>query len=279
MKNFLKIIFTLGIFIIFPLKFSLASSDELTLINIVRSANDFRQQHGQQPLIINEKLTRTAVDKALDMERQQYFSHLDPQNNDFSKWLKKDNYQYYYAGENLALDFYQRTPLMSAWERSPKHRANLLDPIFQETGVTILKTIYKNQPTIFIVQMFGADPYKVYQPYFPSLVPIISTNPATNELAWLPSPIGNNSLSIFLSDSSKTYYLWDIPYRQRLSVQASDTDQTFWFNKIPTGPITYQQESFLDNIYYYISNHGFSVWIMIIAIVTLISSQKMREEK
>ena len=66
-------------------------------------------------------------------------------------------YYYQYAGENLAMNFYNATEAFNAWMNSPLHRENILNKNYTETGIAVLTTTMPTtgeQRTI-IVQEFG----------------------------------------------------------------------------------------------------------------------------
>jgi uncharacterized protein YkwD len=61
-------------------------------------------------------------------------------------------YRYRVAGENLAQGFTEAQVLTTALMASPGHRANILDPDFQETGIGIAQV----KKGTLIVQLFGS---------------------------------------------------------------------------------------------------------------------------
>ena len=70
-------------------------------------------------------------------------------------WFAEANYQFSYAGENLAVFFGDSEDVVDAWLNSPSHRANLLNQQFTEIGIAVAEGTYQGQETTFIVQLFG----------------------------------------------------------------------------------------------------------------------------
>jgi hypothetical protein len=123
---------------------------------LIRLTNQYRQVEGLEPLIPNARLTQAAVNKARDLLSRQYFNHTTPDGKRFSTWIKDVNYQYFYVGENLAVNFHDNQTLFQAWIDSPKHFENIINPHYQEIGIAALEGKFQNQPTVMVVQMFGS---------------------------------------------------------------------------------------------------------------------------
>lgn len=93
------------------------------------------------------------------MASKEYFSHNSPEGVTPWHWFKEAGYNFLYAGENLAINFTDSTDVEKAWLESPTHRANIMNVEFREIGMATVKGVYKNYPTIYIVQMFGTPAY------------------------------------------------------------------------------------------------------------------------
>jgi len=122
---------------------------------LIDLANESRLSYNEKPLVKNDKLIEAATLKGEDMSSKQYFSHDSPDGLTPWYWFKKVGYTFLYAGENLAINFTESVDINQAWLNSPSHRANLLDVKFNEIGIATVKGIYQNEPTIYVVQMFG----------------------------------------------------------------------------------------------------------------------------
>lgn len=129
----------------------------LQTIDIVSEINNIRKSYGLPPLIENPKLNVAALLKAQDMIEKDYFSHYSPSGVTPWDWFKTVNYNYSYAGENLALNFWNSNETIEAWLSSPTHRANIINSKYLETGVAILNgtTPTTKESKVVVVQLFG----------------------------------------------------------------------------------------------------------------------------
>ena len=102
---------------------------------VVELVNEERVKAGLKPLAAHEKLSGMALDKAKDMNDNNYFSHTSPTYGSPFDMMKQYGISYRYAGENIAKG--QRTPeeVMNSWMNSPGHRANILSENFTMIGV------------------------------------------------------------------------------------------------------------------------------------------------
>lgn len=103
----------------------------------------------------NYKLNQAAYLKAKDMLSYNYFAHTSPSGKNPWYWLSKVGYDYQYAGENLAIDFVDSEELFQAWYSSSTHRANIINPKFQDIGMAVLSGNFKGRRTTVVVQYFG----------------------------------------------------------------------------------------------------------------------------
>ena len=123
---------------------------------VIDYANVDRTSAQTAPLQVNAFLTKAAQLKAEDMARRSYFSHNGPTGEAPWFWFDQVGYKYVYAGENLALDFYDSNEVNQAWLASPKHRANIMDKNFTDIGVGLATGKFEGQDRVFIVQLFGS---------------------------------------------------------------------------------------------------------------------------
>lgn len=138
---------------------AVVSAGELTIKALLECTNLLRLDY-QRPneLVVNEKLTAAAENKLQDMEKYKYWAHENPITGR-QPWDFVDEAGYYYetTGENLAYGFTDSQKICNAWEKSPKHLANITDPTFQEIGFAVDKAnLHKNEKGILVVQMFGS---------------------------------------------------------------------------------------------------------------------------
>jgi hypothetical protein len=123
---------------------------------LVDLANSDRTLNSAGTLTVNPKLQEAAQLKANDMAAKGYFAHVTPEGFEPWHWLDQVGYSYTYAGENLAVNFFDSIDVEKAWMASPTHRQNLVKPQYTEVGIAMAPGIYKGQNTIFVVQFFGA---------------------------------------------------------------------------------------------------------------------------
>ncbi|AZK47262.1 CAP domain-containing protein [Paenibacillus lentus] len=102
---------------------------------VVALVNVERKNAGLKPLVVHTNLSKMAKDKAIDMYKNNYFSHSSPKYGSPFDMMDAYNITYLYAGENIAKG--QKTPseVVSAWMNSPGHKANILNSKYTLIGV------------------------------------------------------------------------------------------------------------------------------------------------
>ncbi len=124
---------------------------------IVNLTNNERSTLGLGDLNTNPLLTAAAQAKADDMAARGYFSHKDPNGSEPWKWVIDAGYDYAYAGENLAVRFFDSADVVDAWMHSPSHRANVVKGVYKDIGIGVAEGTYEGQKTTFVVQFFGTS--------------------------------------------------------------------------------------------------------------------------
>ncbi|MCX6721727.1 MAG: CAP domain-containing protein [Candidatus Staskawiczbacteria bacterium] len=135
-----------------PQNIFFADITKSTLENFV---NQTRQSMGLGILTENEKLNQAAQLKAQNMVQDQYFNHTSPNGVTPWFWFLKAGYSYHYAGENLAIGFYDSQEVYNAWLNSPSHKANITNPNYTEVGTAVLNG-FGGGNTIVVVQEFAS---------------------------------------------------------------------------------------------------------------------------
>lgn len=133
----------------------ISSASTISQENVVDLVNYSRVKEGLNVLVENSKLNQAALEKAKDMIGHNYFAHTSPQNVTPWFWFEKNQYDYQYAGENLAINFQNAEEEHEAWMESADHKKNILNPKYQEIGVAVEKGVIENKLAIVTVQMFG----------------------------------------------------------------------------------------------------------------------------
>lgn len=147
-----EIIFLVQTFVILPYPDFFAAVVPATLVEL---SNQKRGANNLSVLKENFSLERAAQMKADDMARSGYFSHDSPSGLTPWYWIEKAGYAFSYAGENLAVNFFDSGDVVDAWLASPTHRANIMNSNFTEIGIGTAKGVYQGREAVFIVQMFG----------------------------------------------------------------------------------------------------------------------------
>lgn len=134
---------------------ALGYSSKITPEKIVEFTNQERAQNGQSILQIDNNLNKAALAKAGDMFARDYWAHNSPNGQEPWHFFLDADYQYKYAGENLARDFAKDEDVVTAWLASPSHKENLLSSRYQDIGVAVVEGELGGIRTTLVVQLFG----------------------------------------------------------------------------------------------------------------------------
>jgi uncharacterized protein YkwD len=116
--------------------------------------NAFRQEHGLNVLTWDDDLAEAAEGHAEDMAAKDYVSHAQPDGDALPDRLDQAGYDWWTAGENIAMGPRSAEEAFEAWKDSPGHRANMLNPSFEEMGGGHAEEGV--QPDLW-VQVFGSE--------------------------------------------------------------------------------------------------------------------------
>ena len=144
-----KFIAVVFLFIAYP------SPAELSAIiskNIVSLVNQSRAEEGVEPVSENQILLASARLKAQDMIFKNYFAHDSPDGRKPWQWINRAQYDYVYAGENLAMDFTTAESVHEAFLKSPSHQRNIINPKYKEIGIAVLTGQAVNLGFIHLLQ-------------------------------------------------------------------------------------------------------------------------------
>ncbi len=140
---------------ILPSGDAVASFEDDLEQKIIEKTNEERNNNGLPTLKENEELNQAAFLKAQDMLGNDYFAHTSPAGVEPWFWFAKADYEYRYAGENLAMDFSSASSVHNAWMKSPTHKENILSTDYEEIGVAVLTGVIDGKETRIAVQFFG----------------------------------------------------------------------------------------------------------------------------
>jgi len=133
----------------------LGFASNITPEQVIEMTNQKRAENGLAPLTTNGKLNEAAQRKAGDMFAFNYWAHNSPSGRNPWSFFHEVDYQYLYAGENLARDFMNSDSVVEAWLASPTHRDNLLNSRYQEIGLAVVNGTLDGVETTLVVQLFG----------------------------------------------------------------------------------------------------------------------------
>ncbi|MEX3623259.1 CAP domain-containing protein [Viridibacillus arvi] len=122
---------------------------------IVTILNKERAKKNLKPLKQDPKLTKLAIIRSLDMEKNRYFSHTSPTYGSWSNLLKGSGYNTNASGENIAAGYPTATSFMKGWMNSPGHKANILSPNYQKVGIGIVVSGKGAQYPTYGTQIFA----------------------------------------------------------------------------------------------------------------------------
>lgn len=119
--------------------------------------NAERISYGLEPLSLNPVLTQVARDHSKEMIEKDYFSHDSYDGTLFWERMKDAGYPIYRVAENIAMNY--PPDVVKAHENlmnSPGHRANILNPDYNEIGIGIWVGEYTSYPnTAMYTEDFG----------------------------------------------------------------------------------------------------------------------------
>lgn len=133
----------------------LGYSSDIKVRELLNLTNEKREKEGKKPLILSEKLSKAAEQKANYMFEKNFWAHTAPDGVEPWSFILNEEYDYSYAGENLARNFYYSREVVEAWIKSPSHRENLLSSNYDEVGFAVVDGILDGYETTLVVQMFG----------------------------------------------------------------------------------------------------------------------------
>ena len=133
-----------------------ALASEITRASVVAAMNDYRAQHHLLPLKEDARLDAAAGDRMRDMEDQAYWAHESPDGRSPFTWVRAENYDFEFAGENLAAGFETNEVLVQSWMESPGHRENIMSPLYADCGIAIIDGSTRGRAVgKSVVVMFG----------------------------------------------------------------------------------------------------------------------------
>jgi len=99
--------------------------------------NNYRIANDRGPLFYSQTLEKAADDEAQDLWVRNFFSHTNPDGQGPGDRALEAGFCHQYVGENIAAGQTTVDQVMEAWEASPNHNANMLDPDYRYVGMGI----------------------------------------------------------------------------------------------------------------------------------------------
>lgn len=187
----------------------LGSSIAVSAKELLLLTNEKRQETGVGTLVLNNKLSLAAAQKAKHMFQHNYWAHNSPEGVTPWHFIKEEGYEYSYAGENLARGFTISKDVVDAWMESRSHRENMLSENYQDVGFAIEEGRLGEEDTVLVVEMFGgrvvgkesvslSDPVGSLQNEKQAVLPSVEKQPFLDDYTATKS-IGLGVLFLFMS--------------------------------------------------------------------------------
>ncbi|MFN8591110.1 MAG: CAP domain-containing protein [Thermomicrobiales bacterium] len=106
--------------------------EELAFVDLI---NAYRANNGLGPLSLNSELGAAADYHSYDMATNNYFDHYLFDGTDPGTNLQNFGYTGFPWGENIASGMASAQEVLTAWQNSPGHNAEMLNPEFIEIGI------------------------------------------------------------------------------------------------------------------------------------------------
>lgn len=110
---------------------NLGSSDSTYLLT---THNNIRQKNNIPNLILNETLSKVALNYCIEIDKSGNFSHIGLDRSTIGVRVTRENYFWRAVGENLGSKYQNSIDVMKGWTNSPRHLENILDPKYTEVG-------------------------------------------------------------------------------------------------------------------------------------------------
>ena len=109
------------------------SSEVLTIVN------QYRDEVGATSLILNNDLCMAAYVRANEMAATGVFSHTRPNGTDCFTVFTELGISYVYAGENIAMGYYNAASVCQGWYDSTGHYENMVSTNFGKMGIACVE--------------------------------------------------------------------------------------------------------------------------------------------
>jgi hypothetical protein len=149
----LKLMILSYVFFINPFK---AWMSEVMTDRVLELINKERTEENVPSLAINPILSQSALNKANDMLAKNYFDHFSPDGKKPWDFIDRNQYEYLFVGENLAMNFTSAESVNTALMNSPSHKKNIMNSRYNEVGLAIVSGEINGEKTNILVEMFAS---------------------------------------------------------------------------------------------------------------------------
>jgi uncharacterized protein YkwD len=104
--------------------------------------NALRAEAGAGPLTLDAALGQAAQGHARDMAAENYFSHTSPDGRTAAERVTASGYRWSAVAENIASGQADWSATIDGWMGSSEHRANMLNPTYEEVGLGRSEQLY-----------------------------------------------------------------------------------------------------------------------------------------
>ena len=111
--------------------------------------NNYRVAHNLKPVVYEKKLCEIADVRAEEIKTDWSHNGFVPKTVDLTNKYKIKEYE---IGENLAKSFISADQVIYAWDTSPTHKENMVNPVYQ----SVCFAISNNGIFNFVVQELGS---------------------------------------------------------------------------------------------------------------------------
>lgn len=125
--------------------FPQTAPEPLDLKVAVRDLNAYRAQHGLGPVRLSKRLNAASQVHAADLAQAGIASHTGTDGSSHAERVQRQGYKFSLVGENVATGQKSWKKVFKAWQDSPGHNENLLQPDVTDFGIALVyepKTTY-----------------------------------------------------------------------------------------------------------------------------------------
>lgn len=121
---------------------------------VLELVNQERAKVGADPLKIDQQLDRAADIHTQYQANTDNMTHVGNKGSSLGDRVNATNYEWSRIGENVAAGYTTPEAVVEGWMNSPGHRDNILNPEFEEIGISYANSADK---TSYWTQVFAAD--------------------------------------------------------------------------------------------------------------------------